>query len=140
MPQFAYRDTKNVKLKCKITPITIGVTGIVIKVLKKHLEAIPGKHSVDSLNKAAVLGTSHVKRKVVQCETGCLSGGAHRWFKRSAREKRTVTRGNNNSSNIIIIIIIIIIIRPPLWSSGQSFWLQIQRSRVRFPALPDFSE
>ena len=23
-----------------------------------------------------------------------------------------------------------------LWSSGQSFWLQ--RSRVRFPALPDF--
>ena len=28
--------------------------------------------------------------------------------------------------------------RLPLWSSGQSFWLQIQRSRVRFPALPDF--
>ena len=27
---------------------------------------------------------------------------------------------------------------PPLWSSGQSFWLQIQRSWVRFPALPDF--
>jgi len=29
-------------------------------------------------------------------------------------------------------------IGPPLWSSGQSFWLQIQRSRVRSPALPDF--
>ena len=27
---------------------------------------------------------------------------------------------------------------PPLSSSGQSFWLQIERSRVRFPALPDF--
>ena len=27
---------------------------------------------------------------------------------------------------------------PPLWSGGQSFWLQIQRSRVRFTALPDF--
>jgi len=25
-----------------------------------------------------------------------------------------------------------------LSSSGQGFWLQIQRSRVRFPALPDF--
>ena len=25
-----------------------------------------------------------------------------------------------------------------VWSSGQSFWLQIQRSRVRSPALPDF--
>jgi hypothetical protein len=28
--------------------------------------------------------------------------------------------------------------RTPLWSSGQSSWLQIQKSRVRFPALPDF--
>ena len=28
--------------------------------------------------------------------------------------------------------------RPPLRSSGQSFWLQIKRSRVRSPALPDF--
>jgi hypothetical protein len=25
-----------------------------------------------------------------------------------------------------------------LWSSGQSSWLHIQRSRVRFPALPYF--
>jgi hypothetical protein len=25
---------------------------------------------------------------------------------------------------------------PPLWSSSQSSWLQIQRFRVRFPALP----
>jgi hypothetical protein len=28
--------------------------------------------------------------------------------------------------------------RPPLWSGGQSSWLQIQKSLVRFPALPDF--
>jgi hypothetical protein len=27
---------------------------------------------------------------------------------------------------------------PPFWSSCQSSWLQIQRSRVRSPALPDF--
>jgi hypothetical protein len=27
---------------------------------------------------------------------------------------------------------------PPLWSSGQSYWLQTQRNRGRFPALPDF--
>jgi hypothetical protein len=27
--------------------------------------------------------------------------------------------------------------RPPLWSSGQSSWLQIRRSGVRFPALPE---
>jgi hypothetical protein len=30
------------------------------------------------------------------------------------------------------------IVRPPLWSSRQSSWLQIQRPRVRLPALPDF--
>jgi hypothetical protein len=28
--------------------------------------------------------------------------------------------------------------KPPLWSSAKSSWLQIPRSRVRFPALPDF--
>jgi hypothetical protein len=28
--------------------------------------------------------------------------------------------------------------RPPLWSSGQSFWLQTERSQVWFVALPDF--
>jgi hypothetical protein len=31
-----------------------------------------------------------------------------------------------------------VILRPPLWSRGQTSWLQIQRSRVRFPMLPDF--
>ena len=46
-------------LKCKIIAVTVGATGIVTKVLKKNLEAIPGKHSVDSIQKAAVLGTSH---------------------------------------------------------------------------------
>jgi len=34
--------------------------------------------------------------------------------------------------------IVHVLIRPPLWSSGQSFWLQIQRSWVHSPALPDF--
>jgi hypothetical protein len=29
-------------------------------------------------------------------------------------------------------------VAPPLWSSGQSSWLQTQRSGVPFPALPDF--
>jgi hypothetical protein len=27
---------------------------------------------------------------------------------------------------------------PPLWSSSQSSWLHIEKSRVRFPALPHF--
>jgi len=36
------------------------------------------------------------------------------------------------------VFVALLFIGPPLWSSGQSFWLQIQRSRVRSPALPDF--
>ena len=36
--------------------------------LKKNLETVPGKHSIDSLQKTAILGTSHIIRKVLQCE------------------------------------------------------------------------
>ena len=37
--------------------------------LRKNLEAVPGKHSIDSLQKTAILGTPHLIRKVLQCET-----------------------------------------------------------------------
>jgi hypothetical protein len=56
-------------LKCTIIPVIIGATGIVTKRLRKNLEAIRGKHSIDSLQKTAILGTSHIIRKVLQCET-----------------------------------------------------------------------
>ena len=36
-----------------IIPVIIGATGIVTGSLKKNLEAIPGKHSIDSLQKTA---------------------------------------------------------------------------------------
>jgi hypothetical protein len=55
-------------LKCMITPVIIGATGIVTSSLRKNLETVPGKHSIDSLQKTAVLGTSHIIRKVLQCE------------------------------------------------------------------------
>ena len=74
-------------LKCTIVPVIIGATGIVTRSLKKNLETIPGKHSIDSLQKTAILGTSHVIRKVLQCEAWSLSGGDHRWFKRSTGKK-----------------------------------------------------
>jgi hypothetical protein len=74
-------------LKCTIIPVIIGATGIVTKSLRKKLEAVPGKYSVDSLQKTAILGTSHIIRKVLHCETRSLSGGGHRWFKRSTRKK-----------------------------------------------------
>jgi hypothetical protein len=38
-------------MKCFIIPVIIEATGIVTKGLKIYLETIPGKHSVDSLQK-----------------------------------------------------------------------------------------
>ena len=38
-----------------IMPIITGATGIVTKGLKKNLEDIPGKHSIDSLRETAVV-------------------------------------------------------------------------------------
>ena len=108
------------------------------------MEAVPGKHSIDSLQKTAILGTSHIIRKVLQCEILSLSCGDHRWFKRSTGEKRPVTRdiinnnnnnNNNNNSyllqsyrnsakatinqNKIIMLIIIIVINTFLRQSGE---------------------
>jgi hypothetical protein len=37
---------------------------MVTKGLKKNVEAIPGKHSTYSLQKTAILGTSHIIQKV----------------------------------------------------------------------------
>jgi len=53
-------------LKRTIIPVIIGATRIVRRSLRKNLEAIPGKHSIDSLQKTAILGTSHIIRKVLQ--------------------------------------------------------------------------
>jgi hypothetical protein len=53
-------------LKCTIIPVITGATGIVTRSLWEYLEAILGKHSIDSLQKTAILGTSHIIRKVVR--------------------------------------------------------------------------
>ena len=56
------------ELDPRIIPVIIGATGIVTRSLKKNLETVPGNHSIDSLQKTAILGTSHIIRKVLQCE------------------------------------------------------------------------
>ena len=55
-------------LICTIIPVIIRATGIITRNLKKNLEAVPEKHSIDSPQKTAILGTSHIIRKVLQCE------------------------------------------------------------------------
>jgi len=42
-------------LKCTIKPVIIGATGIVKRSLRKNLETVPGKHSIDSRQKTTVL-------------------------------------------------------------------------------------
>jgi len=49
--------------KCTIIPVIIGASGTKMRSLRKNLEEIPGKHSIDSLQK-----TSHIIRKVLQGE------------------------------------------------------------------------
>jgi hypothetical protein len=44
-------------LKCIVTLVIIGANGIVTKVLKKNLEAIPGEYSTD-----------HYKRQLRVCK------------------------------------------------------------------------
>jgi hypothetical protein len=55
-------------LNCMIIPVIIGATGVVTRSLGKNLEAVSGKHSIDSLQQTAILGTEHIIRKALQCE------------------------------------------------------------------------
>jgi len=48
--------------------IIIGATGIVTRSLRKNSKPAPGKHSIVSLQKTAILGISHIIRKVLECE------------------------------------------------------------------------
>ena len=57
------------KNKYIMVPVIIGASGIVKRSLRKTLEAVSGTHTIDSLQKTAILGTSHIIRKVLQCET-----------------------------------------------------------------------
>jgi len=65
--EFMYRDTTNVEPEMYDCTVIIGATGIVTRSLRKNLETVPGKHSIDSLQNTAILGTSHMIRKVLQC-------------------------------------------------------------------------
>ena len=56
-------------MKCTIISVTVEAIRIVTKCLKKNLEATTRKHLIDSLQKTAILGTSHIIWKVLQSQT-----------------------------------------------------------------------
>ena len=49
--------------KVEVTPVIIGATGIVDKNMKKYVGRIPGCHNIYSLQRSAILGTTHILRK-----------------------------------------------------------------------------
>jgi hypothetical protein len=87
-------------MKGFVVPVIIGATGIATRGLKKYLETIPGKHSIDSLQKTAVLGTSHIIRKVL-----LRNLKPEWWGSPLVQEERY--QGKPVKREIIIIIIII---------------------------------
>ena len=67
--EFMYRDTTNVEPEMDDYTNNNWSHWNSNEKLKKNLEAVPVKHSTASLQKTAILGTSHIIRKVLQCET-----------------------------------------------------------------------
>jgi hypothetical protein len=68
--------------KCFVIPVITGATGIVTKGLKKHLETIPGKHSIDSLQKNSC--TRNITRYK---ESATIRNLKPEWFKRKSTRK-----------------------------------------------------
>jgi hypothetical protein len=52
-------------VKTMVIPVIIGVTGTISKTFRKYVRNIPGKQEIKELQKTAILGTSHILRKVL---------------------------------------------------------------------------
>jgi len=52
-------------VKTKVISVIIGATGTISKSFRKYVSNIPRKHEVKELQKAAILGTAHIRRKVL---------------------------------------------------------------------------
>jgi hypothetical protein len=52
-------------VKTKVISVIIGATGTISKSFRKYVSKIPGKHEVKELQKTAILGTTHILRKVL---------------------------------------------------------------------------
>ena len=52
-------------VKTKVIPVIIGATGTISKAFRKYVSNIPENHEVKEPQKAAILGTAHILRKVL---------------------------------------------------------------------------
>ena len=53
------------KVKTRVIPVIIRVTGTISKSFRKYISNIPGNHGVKELRKTAILGTAHILRNVL---------------------------------------------------------------------------
>jgi hypothetical protein len=51
--------------KTKVIPVIIRATGNTSKSFGKYLSNVTGNHEIEELEKTAILGTSHIPRKVL---------------------------------------------------------------------------
>jgi hypothetical protein len=74
-----------------------------------------------------------------ECNGNLFLRAKEEFCKTGGIEKHTRFNNKNiNPCHMTDSFFFLCLLRPLLRSSGHSFWLQIQRSRVRFSALPDF--
>ena len=70
---FKYKDleieiTKMWGLKTKTVPVVIGALGVIKEPIEKYIDKIPGKINITELQKIALLGSSHILRRVLSIE------------------------------------------------------------------------
>jgi len=87
-------------LKCTIIPVIIGATGIETRSLRKNLEAVPGKHSIDSPQKTAIR-TCNITHNTEN--TAVWSLKPERWgsplVEEKYQEEMTCDKRRNNNNN-----------------------------------------
>jgi hypothetical protein len=52
-------------LKTREIAVIIGATGTILKPFRKYVRTIPENNKVKELQKTAILGTAHIRRRVL---------------------------------------------------------------------------
>jgi hypothetical protein len=59
-----------------VIPVIIGATETISKSFRKYLNNVPGIHEIKELQKAAILGTAHILRKILMQKCNRFNTGA----------------------------------------------------------------
>jgi len=62
-------------VKTRVITVIIGATGTISKSFRKYVSDIPGNHDVKELQKTAILGTAHIRRKMLTSKNNRTNAG-----------------------------------------------------------------